>query len=208
MAKVTGPLMSLSASGSVGKTITFATWKGRPYVRQLVTPTNPKSALQTGTRAMFAFLTAAWSALAAGAKSSWDELATATQISAFNAYVGSNLTRWQSFLAPTVAYPAAEASTPLTITTMTCTGNAGYATVEITPSGSTNLSAFAVFRDDAEITTPGWANCVAVVPADGADPVLFTDSPLTAGTYHYRVAALNDDGIMGTVKADATATVT
>jgi hypothetical protein len=43
MAKVTGPLMSLDASGTVGKTTTFSKWKGRNYVRLRVTPLNPRS---------------------------------------------------------------------------------------------------------------------------------------------------------------------
>lgn len=43
MAKVTGPLMSLDASGTVGKTATFSKWKGQNYVRLRVTPKNPKS---------------------------------------------------------------------------------------------------------------------------------------------------------------------
>lgn len=42
-AKVTGPLFSLSASGSVGKTLVFSKWIGRDYVRQLVIPANPQS---------------------------------------------------------------------------------------------------------------------------------------------------------------------
>jgi len=50
MAKVKGPLMSLEASGSVANTITFSTWKGRPYVRQLVTPSNPSTAGQIAIR--------------------------------------------------------------------------------------------------------------------------------------------------------------
>jgi len=50
MAKVTGPLMSLGASGSVAKTITFSIWKGRPYVRELVTPSNPRTEVQVETR--------------------------------------------------------------------------------------------------------------------------------------------------------------
>lgn len=43
MAKVTGPLMSLDASGTVGKTATFSKWKGQNYVRLRVTPRNPQS---------------------------------------------------------------------------------------------------------------------------------------------------------------------
>ena len=38
MAKVSGPLMSVSASGAFASSMVFATWKGRAYVRQLVVP--------------------------------------------------------------------------------------------------------------------------------------------------------------------------
>ncbi len=47
MAKVTGPLMSMEASGTVGKTITF---DKRGFVRQRVIPANPQSADQGNTR--------------------------------------------------------------------------------------------------------------------------------------------------------------
>lgn len=50
MAKVTGPLMSLDASGSVAKTITFSKWKGRNYVRQLTIPANPQTGDQQAVR--------------------------------------------------------------------------------------------------------------------------------------------------------------
>ena len=49
MAKVTGPLMSLSASGTVGGTITF---DKRGFVRQRVIPANPQTDLQGNQRQM------------------------------------------------------------------------------------------------------------------------------------------------------------
>jgi hypothetical protein len=50
MAKVTGPLMSMEASGKFGGAIVFSKWKGRAVVRQLVTPANPNSAGQEAAR--------------------------------------------------------------------------------------------------------------------------------------------------------------
>ena len=41
MVKVYGPMMSLDATGTIGKTATFSKWKGRNYVRQRVVPANP-----------------------------------------------------------------------------------------------------------------------------------------------------------------------
>jgi len=50
MAKVTGPLMSMSASGKLANAIVFAAWKGVAYVRQYVIPSNPQSESQGDQR--------------------------------------------------------------------------------------------------------------------------------------------------------------
>lgn len=50
MAKVQGPFMSLSASGTFANTLTASTWKGRPYMRQRVDPSNPSTAGQVLVR--------------------------------------------------------------------------------------------------------------------------------------------------------------
>lgn len=50
MAKVNGPLMSMSASGKIGDAIVFAAWKGIAYVRQFVIPANPQSSGQGDNR--------------------------------------------------------------------------------------------------------------------------------------------------------------
>lgn len=53
MAKVTGPFMSLTASGTLANTITASIWKGVAYMRTRVIPKNPKSDLQKAVRAIF-----------------------------------------------------------------------------------------------------------------------------------------------------------
>ncbi len=50
MPTVTGPLMSLSASKTLGGTLVYSQWKSRYYVRLHVKPYNPKSGYQTGVR--------------------------------------------------------------------------------------------------------------------------------------------------------------
>lgn len=56
MAKLTGPLMSLGASGTLADTLTYADWKGIAYARTRVIPSNPQSTSQTQTRTVFAYL--------------------------------------------------------------------------------------------------------------------------------------------------------
>lgn len=50
MAKVTGPLMSMSASGKLADAIVFFTWKGVNVVRGFVIPANPQSSDQGDQR--------------------------------------------------------------------------------------------------------------------------------------------------------------
>ena len=111
MATVSGPMMSVDAAGKFGGSMVFAKWKGRNYVRQLVTPSNPKSAKQMGVRVMLGFLAAVWKAKTAPKWTGWSAAAIARMISEFNAFVSENLARWQLSKAPTQVYPAAEATT-------------------------------------------------------------------------------------------------
>lgn len=62
MAKVTGPLLSLDASGSVASTMTFSRWKGINYVRQRVIPTYSNTADQMAVRDLITDASKAWKA--------------------------------------------------------------------------------------------------------------------------------------------------
>ena len=208
MALVSGPMMSVDASGKFAKSMVFSKWKGRNYVRQLVTPLNPRSAKQTGVRTMLGFLASMWKAKALPKWTGWTTAAEARSISEFDAYMSENLARWQMNDTPTEVYPATEAATPLEIQTQTLTGFAGYATVLIDPATGTSIWGLLIFRSTAEITVPSWANCVGVIEANGSSAVTFVDSPLDAGTYHYRTAAFCTDGTIGTIKADGSCVVT
>ena len=50
MAKLKAPLLSLGASGQLGKAIVFFTWKGLNVAREYVIPSNPKTSGQTTQR--------------------------------------------------------------------------------------------------------------------------------------------------------------
>lgn len=50
MAKVTGPLFSVEASGKIADAIVFFPWKGRHVVREWLKPANPQSADQGDQR--------------------------------------------------------------------------------------------------------------------------------------------------------------
>ncbi|GAI75894.1 unnamed protein product, partial [marine sediment metagenome] len=60
MAKVKGPLFSLSAGGQLAKTLVYGDWKGIDWVRQYVIPANPKTADQQEQRGFFTAAISAW----------------------------------------------------------------------------------------------------------------------------------------------------
>lgn len=90
MAKVKGPLMSLSASGQLGKAIVFGIWKGVATVRTHVIPSNPNSQAQQDQRGYLGKAILEWKAVMypTADKTAWDRLANiyATAMSGFNAF--------------------------------------------------------------------------------------------------------------------------
>ena len=87
MAKVTGPLMSMSASGTIGKALTYGTWKGIAWVREHFTPANPQSDEQVNVRYAWELLVAYWQTQSELGVARWNTFAEGTQMSGFNQFM-------------------------------------------------------------------------------------------------------------------------
>lgn len=206
MALVTGPLLSLDARGKVAGALVFSNWKGRPTVRQLVSPSNPKSAGQVATRAMFAFLAQNWAALSAANQATWETLAAATSISPFNAYVSFNMDRWTQFLFP---YDAAT-SVPGTVPVMgagTLTGGVRQYTLSQVITTANDISGIVIVESLATIVTPVKTQVVRVEDYV-ASPIVVVLTPRVPATYHVRVAGFTKGGALSAYIADQTVVVT
>jgi len=196
----------------------FAGWKGRNYCRQLVTPENPKSAKQTGVRVMMKWLAQIWASISAPDQATWDDLADSRNISAFNAMVGENLDRWQYNAGPTQAFPAAAANDDLLPddvavdgVILATNGHEGFVDGGATPdsTGAADAIGVVIFRDSATPTPLSWAKAIQMLPVTPGAAWTFTDSPLDAGTYHYKIAYFGDDGCISALSAaDNTGVVT
>jgi len=81
MAKVTGPLFSMNASGQIGKALVFAAWKGRNYVREYFIPQNPQSATQVNVRTAMTLLSKIYSGLSSAQKEALETAAAALNMS-------------------------------------------------------------------------------------------------------------------------------
>lgn len=91
MAKVTGPLLSLGASGSIAKTIVVSKWRGKTYIRQHVIPANPKTTGQLMTRTVFKLLTQMWKLSGPFQIAPWNLFAKGRPFLGLNAHLGQNL---------------------------------------------------------------------------------------------------------------------
>lgn len=195
--------MSMGASGKLGGALVFSKWKGRPYVRELVKPANPRSGGQVSMRSMIKFLSQEWSDIGSGDKTTWQDPADAKVISNFNAYTSYNAKRNRSFLAPSMAYPAALSDVVDAVDTFTAT--AGVREVSIVISDlfvEQSNWGYLLFHSTTTGFTPSFSNLLAVIPARAADDVTFVHGPLDPDTYYYDVKAFTLEAVLSALKGE------
>lgn len=209
MAVVKGPLFSIGASGTVGGSIVYSVWKGRPYVRQHAVPANPKSVSQVGVRSMMTFLSQYWVSLTAEQQADWETRAAATNISPFNAFIAYNMTRWGLYTSPSLADPATEDDDVGTITFDSAVAGVRSITLTTTVTVLDDNWGLIYYRDPTTAFTPSRNNVVHVQPALSAASFTFLDAPLTPGVEQfYRVAAFSEAGLFEELVTELSATPT
>lgn len=90
-AKVFAPFLSIGAKGTVAKTLTASSWKGRDYMKQRFVPNNPKSSRQVARRASMADGVSKWrfrsDLIGAANKTLWASYGDKHQVSGFNRFM-------------------------------------------------------------------------------------------------------------------------
>ena len=196
MVKVRGPMMSLGASGTLADAVTFSIWKGRPYVRERVVPSNPRTGAQVGRRAMFGFLGQAWDALSSADKASWQDLADELVASTFDAYMKTNMERWHNFLTPTEASPAAEAVAGSDRALTAAAWEENRIKLSSTAADPHDQWGIVYFAKLAGAVTPAVGNAIIVELDDdiAARDTFWT--PPSVGTWHFNSMTFSDDGVI------------
>ncbi len=146
MAKITAPLLSFGASGSLAKTLVASKWKGRPYMRQHVIPANPKSVAQTLTRDGFASAAAVWKLMGPLGIAPWDRFATGQVLTGRNAMQGRWITenRGEVDLLSWNMSPGAKGGTPLVSAVLSSPGVLDILVTATTPTPPTGWTVTAV----------------------------------------------------------------
>jgi hypothetical protein len=83
----------MDASGTVAGAIVFSRWRGRNYVRRHAIPSNPRTALQTGVRSAFRFLTQGWKDIDPSVQALWTTQGDVTRVTGLNELVAQNIRR-------------------------------------------------------------------------------------------------------------------
>lgn len=209
MALVTGPLLSVTASGKVANALVYTSWKTRQVVRRFSIPSNPKSVGQLSVRAMMKFLTQYWASLTENEQLTWEERAAAANISPFNAFIGHNQARWGGNNLPSKAYPTAAANTAGTLSAFTATPQSRSNLITCTIDVANDNWGINIFRGLTDAMGVTRSELVQTIPAESAASFYWLDYPLTAGTtYYYRCYPFSDDGVIGAAEDDINATPT
>lgn len=185
MAKTRAPLLSFGASGQIGKTQVYSSWRGVPYARQLVKPANPNSAGQVLTRNVFRDLTQLWKLAPALAQTPWTANAAGRPYTNRNKFISANipLLRDASDYTDFVGSPGAKGGPAAA--GIASTGGSGEITVVLTaptlPDGWTiNMGiAWAIPQGDPQTLTA----YQSFAASDDTSPYSISLTGLTAGDY-------------------------
>ena len=147
MARVTGPLLSLRAGGSIAKSQVYAEWKGVPYVRQHVVPTYSNSGEQQKTRGVFREMMQLYKAFPTIARAPWMAYIAGKALTERNAFASFNVRslREESDMLQFIASPGANGGVAIESVTPSASGGAGTADLAVTaPAAPTGWTLFKV----------------------------------------------------------------
>ena len=208
MARVSGPLFSFDASGTVAGAVVFSKWRGRPYVRRHAIPSNPMAPKQVAVRTMFAFLSREWQGLdPATVQDTWTDPATAKNFSKFNAYVAANMTSWKHGEYPSQVYPRLPAISPYTPTTPVAVGGVGLITVTITPPATPPTWGYAIHLSLTPGFTPSRITLVGIQRYD-VSPHVIVIAPVVPDDWYVGLVDFEEDGASADGGIDGPITVT
>lgn len=178
MARLTGPLMSLGASGTIADTLTYGNWKGIPYARTRVIPANPQSSSQTQTREVFRFLQEYYKFAPSIAREPWIAAVTGIPMTPVNMVLSKNtgVLRTETDLDMMVLSPGAKGGIPPAA--IVSTPGSGQLSVAVTaptaPSGWTITAAQGVVLRDQDPHDTLLASPVAVEDLTSTYTLVFT----------------------------------
>lgn len=187
MPRLTGPLFSLTARKTLGKAITYSSWRGVQYARQRVIPTNPNTTAQQDARGIFSTLNALWLRLGPLSRAPWEAAAAGQPYTDRNRFLQVNVANMsgQADMQDFDGSPGVGGAVPPTSVTPSDGGGQLLVLTCVQPSlptGWTQAAVVGVAFEDGDPTTP--LAPVSFEAEDAAAPyTVISIDVQTAGTY-------------------------
>jgi hypothetical protein len=193
MAKTTAPILSFGAGGQLARTQVYASWKGIPYARRYVIPSNPRTTRQMVTRNIFRLLQSLWLVMPQTGKDPYIAFVTGKPLTPNNKFTSSNVKGVDTSAPPTdlsffIGSPGARGGLPPLAAVVT--PGSGQLSVAISapalpPDWTINMAAGVCIEDqDPQME---WAGTVQA-QTDSSSPYTLVFTGLTA-TQLYWVSA-------------------
>lgn len=186
MVKLTGPMNSTAASGTLAGILTFNDARRSHVLRKKPTPKQPRSGLQVSIRAMMQFVTQQWQANYPVYKATWDNADIHTDLNRYHKYVRYNIRRWREADPPSYRFPWWDALNTATAVTLTGTGGPRHVKLDaqITGTKKQNWTGLLFARKTA---APGYnvERLVHVFHLEDYNVHTWTHTPLDPGWWYY-----------------------
>lgn len=209
MSKVTAPLLSFGASGQIGKSQVYGTWRGIPYARRHVVPANPNSTGQQLVRNIFSYLNAIWKQLDSSAQSPWTANATGQKYVNRNKFISSNAALFKAASDNTdfIASPGAlggfaltlgslsAVSTTITVPTTPLASVTGFTLAKTAAVAIPKVTDFAAVTNFTtyygEATSTPWSISITA-PSDDYEIAAWAEYTRSDGKTAYGVSSVNE----------------
>lgn len=200
MVKLTGPMHSHRASGTLANVLTFGKTGNTNTLRKKPRPSALPTGLQISIRAMLAFLSKQWSSLSAADIATWHNIFEDPTIPNYNNFIAYNITRWRNFKTPTKAYPPAETGFPAFYQTLSATGAVRHVTLatalQTNPADNWGVI---IHHSPTAPPTCKLENAKFIIHIDTLTTINTTHQPLPAGTHYYLQSMFTIDGVHDTL---------
>jgi len=198
MVKTTSPILGLSAAGTVGRALTFSSYKGRSYLKRKSIPRDPGTGAQLRSREILRFLSSNWRSLTNAQRASWNTLALRSRTSAQNAYLKHNTERFFRGCAPGKHYPVTETGDLPTLYNLQIDGyhNVRSLLRQMTTFVGQDTWAYMIWYS-TDFSAPWTANArLWIHPWLGGSPETVFIPHIPPDTYYPWVTAFTGDGNM------------
>lgn len=195
----------MGATGSIGGIMTFASWKGRPYVRRLVVPANPNTPAQRSVRTSMSWGSKEWAQLTAPQQATWEAAATAKNYLPFNSFISQGQKNMAQDLGFQIEDPNVPVAAPTIATAPAAAGGKGQATITWTDGAGAQNFGYIIYAMEGGAVTPG-PQVIYGMADQGDQKFVVTD--LEPGTWHFKLRTFATDGDLSAATADFTAVVT